>query len=245
MGSATSALRARLPRRLHRSVYAVLEGQVYPPLHGRTVVVGESPIRVLLVGGGVAIGLGVRTRAEALDGQLAAILSERTGRGVVVDTRISTGLRLKDTVEILGASGALTFDVVVFASSFRDALSAARRTTRIRRLSRVIEHVRSTGTSQTGVVLLMLPLLAPLLSTAREQAIADRRRTAFDEDLAQVAARLRTDLAVPPDPDAGRARQAYGDAAYYRACAEVVAPVVLDALPGRVRTAVRQSAPLD
>ncbi|MCQ9136909.1 hypothetical protein, partial [Streptomyces hilarionis] len=53
----------------------------------RTLEIGRDPIRVLVFGGGLAIGYGVRTRAEAFDGPLARLVALRTGRGVVLENR--------------------------------------------------------------------------------------------------------------------------------------------------------------
>ena len=47
-------------------------------------VAGPDPVRVLLLGGGIAVGYGAPTHDESLTGALARLLAERSGRGAAV-----------------------------------------------------------------------------------------------------------------------------------------------------------------
>ncbi|CAN5268751.1 hypothetical protein BH09ACT1_BH09ACT1_12170 [soil metagenome] len=53
------------------------------------VAAGESPARILLLGGGLALGLGVLSNDLALPGQMARMIALQTGRGAEVDLRVA------------------------------------------------------------------------------------------------------------------------------------------------------------
>lgn len=88
----------------------------------RTAVVGRDPIRILAFGSGPLIGYGVRTRKQAVDGHLAELVAESTGRGVIVESRVRLALPMADAVESLGGAGTTTFAVAVWAPRFGEEL---------------------------------------------------------------------------------------------------------------------------
>lgn len=88
----------------------------------RSTVVGSFPLRVLLFGSGPLVGYGVTERRDAVDGALAAILARRTGRGVVVETRVRLGLPMEEAVRSLGGAGTATYQVAVWAPRFGEEL---------------------------------------------------------------------------------------------------------------------------
>jgi hypothetical protein len=91
----------------------------------RTLVVGLDPLRVLLFGSGPLIGYGVRTRGDAVDGPLAQLLAESTGRGVILENRVRLGLPIEDAVGSLGGAGTATFAAAVWAPRFGEELRNA------------------------------------------------------------------------------------------------------------------------
>ncbi|WP_345479764.1 hypothetical protein [Amnibacterium soli] len=88
----------------------------------RSVVVGMDPVRVLLFGSGPFVGYGVTARKDAVDGPLAALLARRTGRGVVVESRVRLGLPTGEAVGSLGGAGTATFHAAVWAPRFGEEL---------------------------------------------------------------------------------------------------------------------------
>ena len=110
----------RLRTDVHRYGMRVLEAIGHPPLMDptrpvgvRTLAVGIDPLRVLVFGGGIAVGYGVRTRDEALDGPLARIIADATGRGVVIENRAVQHVHLPQTARSLGAAGTHTFHAAI------------------------------------------------------------------------------------------------------------------------------------
>lgn len=88
----------------------------------RSTVVGSLPMRVLLFGSGPLVGYGVSERRDAVDGALAGILARRSGRGVVVETRVRLGLPMAEAVRSLGGAGTATYQVAVWAPRFGEEL---------------------------------------------------------------------------------------------------------------------------
>jgi hypothetical protein len=86
------------------------------------MVVGLDPLRVLLFGSGPLIGYGVDSRDAAVDGHLARLLAERTGRGVIIESRVRLALPTTEAVVSLGGAGTATFAAAVWAPRFTEEL---------------------------------------------------------------------------------------------------------------------------
>lgn len=207
------------------AVDELLSAQDRPPAEGRTAIVGEDPLRVLVVGAGTAVGYGVRTRARALDGQLAQALAARTGRGVVVETRIRRDLRLGDTVDLLGATGAHTFDAVVWSPTIREVVRFQRPGAWVRELRRILAHLRSTGRPGTGVVLLGFPEVGTV-NRLGELAL-ERQRRINGRIAAAAASQPNVRYVQPPSLGAFGSERLW-NAEYYERCAQAVLPMLLE-----------------
>lgn len=221
--------------RLTAIVEGVVHAQVRPPMEGRTAVVGDDPIRILLVGAGTAVGYGVQSRSDALDGRLATALAEATGRGVVVETRLRRELRLRETVDVLGASGAHTFDAVVWSPTFKEVTRLLPTTVWTVALNRIVAHLRTTGTARTRVILLGLP---EVITSIPDAVVGMRRLRRVNDRIAAAAAHADgiTFMPVPaigPVVDGGAA---LWDRDYYTRCAELLVTEMAGALavPTRV-----------
>jgi lysophospholipase L1-like esterase len=104
---------------------------------------GPDPDRLLLFGGGPAVGWGVVTHELGLAGFLTRALTGLTGRGA--DVRLLADPRL----EVASAAGALTrmnladFDAVVITLGVEDALRGIRLAAWRADLTRVLQQVRA------------------------------------------------------------------------------------------------------
>jgi hypothetical protein len=85
---------------------------------------GPAPYRLLLVGGGISVGLGVSRRGVALPGQLARHLAAITGRGVDVDVSTRVGTTVSEVRANLDRWNLVAYDAVVLALGTADALAA-------------------------------------------------------------------------------------------------------------------------
>jgi hypothetical protein len=166
------ALRSLIRLRVEgsRFVRGVKEKHVLPA-DGRFTIVGPCPVRVLLFGGDYATGTNVGSRRDALDGAVAELLHEHTGRGVIVENRSYPESRLDQLIPSLGATGALTFDLVIWCPTFSEAVRRPFPRAWRSALTDVVRFLRST--SDAGIVLLGIPDLLgsqPIAQLARSRA---------------------------------------------------------------------------
>lgn len=87
----------------------------------RQTTTGPSPDRLLVAGGGIALGVGVRSHALALPGRLAETLPVLTGRGAQVDIATQPGLRVSQVLELLAQRRIEHYDALVLTLGAADA----------------------------------------------------------------------------------------------------------------------------
>lgn len=140
---------------------------------------GVDSDRILIVGGGPAVGWGVLSHTLALPGALARALSARTGRGANVDVIPRSSMTARSALDHLDFATLWRYDAVVLTLGVGDA----GRLTSVRAwrhdLNRLIDRVvlsSSVGTEifLTGIVpLASLPVFrSPLGAVAGSQALA-------------------------------------------------------------------------
>lgn len=160
-GSTPPAVRDRLLAVLLRPVlgavlHRYLLRQARPTHDDRAMVSGPHPIRVLVIGAGLAVGYGASGAAPSLPRQLAVALEAELGRGVIVESRAQASVRLERTIDFIGMVGAATFDVVVWSPTLEETFrGGARRWSR--QLREIVEHLRSTGPAHVRVLLMGVP----------------------------------------------------------------------------------------
>jgi hypothetical protein len=189
----------------------------------RTLIVGRDPIRVLLFGGGLAVSYGVTTRDEALDGHLARLIAEQTGRGVIIENRAVKHVAVGDAVKSLGATGALTYAVAFWSPSFADA-------TRLRSLKgwrEALDDMVEQMRAETEIPLLLACMPIPLGSYPA--AILGRPfALRLNRVITDVAARHAQVIAVESAPFIAREVGApVTGPGYFRDLAEGIAPALL------------------
>lgn len=123
-------------------------------------LIGLDPLRVLLIGSGLAVGYGVATHAEALTGALAEATQAGTRRGVIVQNRAVDGARIEQTVDDLGEVGAATFNTVVWCPSLLDVMRMPDRGQCHRSLTAGIGLLRDTARPDAEITLVGLPIPA-------------------------------------------------------------------------------------
>lgn len=85
------------------------------------VAAGESPARILLLGGGLALGLGVLSNDLALPGQMARMIALQTGRGAEVDLRVA--FHVSELVGIARSVDLGSYDGVVVTADVGDLVA--------------------------------------------------------------------------------------------------------------------------
>jgi hypothetical protein len=228
----------RLRTWIHRYAMRVLDSLGHPPLMTpdghvgpRTLEIGRDPIRIIVLGGGLAIGYGVRTRAEAFDGPLARLVAERTGRGVVLENRAMQHVTLQRTAESLGPAGTHTFHVAVWAPSFAEGMERLRLSSWRTELHQMIRDLRAED--RAALVLTCMPVPAGFHPAA---LIARPWVHRLNRVITQVADEWDDVVAVETVPFVpAEVGKPITSPAYFAAVAEAIAPAV-------VRLAVTPSA---
>lgn len=95
----------------------------HPDDDGTISVEGPAALRVLLTGGGVAEGYGVRSHELAATGQLARALHATTGRGTEVDVLLMPSEPIARVLQGLGTRRGGAYDAAVLFMTFADASS--------------------------------------------------------------------------------------------------------------------------
>ena len=199
------------------------------PARGRTLRVGLDPIRILLIGAGTAAGYGVTDSAHALDGALADAVHLATGRGVVLENRTTPNVPINEVRASLGASGAHTFDVVVWAPTYLQVVERLSTNSWRRALTTLVDDLHAD--SDVDVVLLLLPH-----TTGRSPVAALARRWVprINRVIEQVAAATeRTSSAETAPAYMAAVGEVVLDRDYYARCAECILPAVLQLQRGR------------
>lgn len=88
----------------------------------RAVADGPAADRILLIGGGAAVGRGATSHDLSLPGALARALRARTGRGAVVDVLVDPLLTVAGLAGVLGTAELDRYDAVVTTVGDIDAL---------------------------------------------------------------------------------------------------------------------------
>jgi hypothetical protein len=119
MGAVEDALRHGWLTLIAESMGHALRPVEIPTVHAS----GPLPYRVLLVGGGVAVGLGVTRRDRALPGHIARHLASITGRGVDLDVTAWVGMTLGDARAELDGRDPTRYDAIMLTLGSADALA--------------------------------------------------------------------------------------------------------------------------
>ncbi|MDQ1531999.1 MAG: hypothetical protein QOE37_2104 [Microbacteriaceae bacterium] len=185
---------------------------------------GPDPLRVLLIGAGLGVGYGVCVAGLALPGHLARLTANRLGRGAIVDNLARPGLALTKTVPLVASAGLGAYQAVVYLPAFTDVTRGAGPSW-VASLDELIQAVRLAGPDRLQIVLTGLPEpqgVGVLDDASRSLAVAQNatmaRRAAGDPLIHYVAMPPVDTLAEGP----------VFDAAYFRRCAERLAPVLRD-----------------
>lgn len=208
---------------LRRHVQAAAAASVRPDRADRFLAYGPDPLRVLLIGSGLAVGHGVTTRAKAIDGQLGGRLADRTGRGVIVNNYADERLRLEDQVLNAVTGGGFELeDVVVWCPSYGEMSERPWSRPWARGMRRFLDAVPADRL----LIISELPvpegddpvaeIAAPVIGRINDAL----RRAAVGRDHIVV---------VPPPPVQVRSHgEPLFDADYHAAAAERIAAIALD-----------------
>lgn len=206
---------------------------------------GTDHDRVLVAGGGAAVGWGVRSHDLALPGQLARALSVATGRGSLVDVAAVPGITIEGLIAQLRTRDLTSHDAVVVAIGVADAarlIPERRWRQAVEALVETIEQVASASTEL--VVVGIQPLSsAPGLDVA-VGGLADRWAAHLNTVTRAVLAEQQlASYVAPPEVEHEIAPDDHRSTDFYRAYALAVASPLALLLTRHAEEADRGLAP--
>lgn len=202
---------------------------------------GPDALHVLLVGGAILRGWGVRTHDLALPGHLARALADRTGRGVDVALSLTESDDIESTLGGLAARNLSDIDIVVLHVGVDRARSRRGLAEWQTDLDRVLLHVRDHAPTATPIAIGEIPLPSGLPALhARIGGIGDVRATRLNDVTETICAAQEEVFFLPmplydKEPTAAQGR---GRPDHYRFWAAHEADVLVGLL--KLRTAAPQ-----
>ena len=163
---------------------------------------GPSPYRVLLFGGGPAVGYGVLSHDLALAGNLARGLTEATGCGIDMDVVTHLDLRCREMPELLADIDLRQYDLVVVSVGIQDVLDVAP----VSKWSAAVTHLFDFLEAGTGGVVPISIIAVPAVSSVLHlepvlARLADHRAATFNELLHESCANQPNHTFVPFNHD--------------------------------------------
>jgi hypothetical protein len=174
---------------------------------------GRDSHRVLLVGGGPAVGWGVLSHTLGLPGSLARALTARTGRGADVDVFAASSMTARSALGYIAVDSLRRYHAVVLTLGIGDAgrLTSARAWRRD--LTRLVDRILAASPSGTEIYLAgIVPLGSmPLFRTPLGALAGAQARLLNEVSINYCAARAGiTFVPMPATPasESGRFRSA-------------------------------------
>ena len=164
-------------------------------------VAGPAPLRLLVLGDSTAAGVGARTQAEGLPGNLARELSERWGRGVSWRAVGESGASSRDLLErFMGDATSEPSDFVFLTVGANDALGIRSRAAFGRDIRSLLGKLRAANPDAT-IMMSSLPAFFrfELLPQPLKRTLY-RHSTSLEAEARRVAGTVPGVIMCPPPP---------------------------------------------
>ncbi len=154
---------------------------------------GPDPLRLLLIGSGMAVGYGVLSHDLGMPGYLARDLSALTGRGASVDVRASSDMTLPTATAQLATLDLTRFDAVIVTLGGLETLTLQPAASWRRNLDALLDSVEAVGESAPHVYVVDTGRMPSYLRMPQPLAkLAERHGLGISEESrAACAAHLR------------------------------------------------------
>ena len=143
---------------LERKFSAVPQPRDAPQAHSA----GLDSDRILIVGGGIAVGWGVLSHNLALPGFLARALTARTGRGADVDVIARSGMTVRAASQHIDFANLWRYDAVVLILGVGDAGRLTSTSSWRHELARLVDRIEGSISVGTEIYLAEIVPLASL-----------------------------------------------------------------------------------
>jgi GAF domain-containing protein len=188
----------------------------------RTHASGIDIDRVLVFGGGAAVGWGVSSHDLALPGTLARALSVLTGRGTDVDVLADPDFMASNAVRNLASVDLLRYDAIVLTLGLRELAQFVQIRNWRRDFDRVLDYLAEVTSAQI-YVLGVRPLTRITAYDALVAPFASRHRSELNQAIAQLSARDKRATFIAFDPPQSKERNRYRTTGDYRSIAQLLA----------------------
>ncbi len=207
---------------------AEIATDAFPKPEGTPVVriAGPDPDRVLVIGGGIAVGYGVLSHDLGLIGHLARQVSRSTGRGVEVDILANPELTLGEVRGLLATRNLSSYDAVVLLLGVADALKRTPARSWRRVLTAILTDI-FTRTAAGAHVFVAAVQPVRLITTFNNRIgwLAELHGRTLNRESIRVCTELRNTTFIPFNPQAVPIER-YRDSLTYQTWAAQLSPSV-------------------
>ena len=192
---------------------------------------GVDSDRLLLFGGGAAVGWGVLSHDLALPGSLARKLSTLTRRGTDIDVRASPEFRASTAVRDLSRVNLARYDAIVLTLGLAELLSLESAHSWRHDLDELLDHITERSASKAQIF--VVGIQAPTQITRYDRFIApliSYHRTAINRASVLATAHRVGVTFIPFDPPPSRDGNRYRTHDEYLEGAALLAPPIAAAL---------------
>lgn len=205
-----------------------------PGGESRAFAAGPNADRLLLAGSGVAMGYGVTSGDLALGGYLARGLTAATHRGTSVQTVTRSGLRVRDTVEVLTKFDLEGFDTVVMTLGTDESLHLVTARAFRAELKSLLEWLDSAAPVRLGIVIVGIPDVTSIMRVPRVWEVLVQRQCArLDAELKRLCGAHPRVTYLPFTP-APMDLERDGDRHFYAAWAALMTPTIARVLDAQI-----------
>jgi len=185
---------------------------------------GTNPARILLVGGGASIGLGVLSHELALAGHLGRQLSTITSRAMDIDVAVDREMTAATTAAVLSTQPVARYDAVVLSLGLIEALTFVPVKTWIDELAGVVDFIVEHGRSNQQIFIVAVPPLTALQKyPAAIRILSGRHARALNEASRQFAESVDRVTFLPFDAEGGADTDRFRSSSTYSSWAALLA----------------------
>jgi|GEM_PF-1363420 len=193
-------------------------------------VPGPDPDRILVVGGGIAVGFGVLSHELGIVGHLSRMVAAVTGRGVDSDIIAEADFRIHEVTDRVSQVNLASYDAVVLMLGVTDAIRHTSARSWYRSLSALLEEFgdRLSAGAQVFVVGIQ-PVRQVTTVNYGVGAAAERHSHLLERESVRACAAVPHATYVPFQPKVEHSSR-YRTSAMYQKWAALVAPSVAESL---------------
>jgi GAF domain-containing protein len=204
---------------------------------------GRDPDRILLLGGGPAVGWGVRSHDLALTGFLPRELTALTSRGAQVDTVADPDAGMAILRLLAERLRPERYDVIVICAGMRDAVRLTPVAEWAQQLESLLDDLVARAVAPTQLLVVGIqPVQSVSVYAGWPGKIADRHAAALNHLADAICTtRDRVSYSQLPQPGTAPKRPGHRTPAIYRDWGRAIANAVADALPGEEELAAARA----